>query len=280
MAPDGRCKTFDAAADGFVRGEGCGMLVLKRQRDAISAGDPILAVIRGSAVNQDGRSSGLTVPNGPAQQAVLRQALAAARTPPADVQYFEAHGTGTTLGDPIEVEALGAVLGRGRGADQPLTIGSVKTNLGHLESAAGIAGVIKVVLAMQHGEIPPHLHVHERSPQIPWPPFPIEIPSEPVAWTGSNGELVAGVSGFGFSGTNAHVVLGSAPGRAVEVGPQHGDEVGDEPHVLALSARTVPALRELARRYAAMLAADPDVSLTDVGGSAATGRAFRKFSLC
>ncbi len=169
MAPDGRCKTFDAAADGFVRSEGCGMVVLKRLSDAVAAGDRVVAVVRGSAVNQDGRSSGLTVPNGPAQQAVLRKALDAAGVAAADVQYVEAHGTGTTLGDPIEVEAIGAVLGQGRGPDQPLVLGSVKTNLGHLESAAGIAGLIKVVLAMEHGEVPAA------------PPLPRTQPEDPVA---------------------------------------------------------------------------------------------------
>ena len=160
MAPDGRCKTFDDAADGFVRGEGCGIVVLKRLHDAVADGDQVLAVIRGSAVNQDGRSSGLTVPNGLAQQAVLRQALANGAIEPSEVQYFEAHGTGTTLGDPIEIEAMGSVLGLGRAADQQVVVGSVKTNIGHLESASGIAGVIKVVLAMQHHEIPPVSYTH------------------------------------------------------------------------------------------------------------------------
>ena len=166
MAPDGRCKTFDARADGFVRGEGCGIVVLKRLADAQAAGDRVLAVIRGSAVNQDGASSGLTVPNGPAQQAVVRQALGAAGVAPAEVDYVEAHGTGTSLGDPIELEALDAVLGEGRAADRPLVVGSVKTNLGHCESAAGVAGLIKVVLALEHEEIPPHLHFETLTPRV------------------------------------------------------------------------------------------------------------------
>jgi acyl transferase domain-containing protein len=152
MAPDGRCKTFDERADGFVRGEGCGIIALKRLSDALTAEDRVLALIRGTAVNQDGASSGLTVPNGPAQQELVRTALKAARLQPHDVDYIEAHGTGTALGDPIELEALAAVLGKNRPADRPLRVGSVKTNLGHLESAAGIAGLIKVVLSMGHKE--------------------------------------------------------------------------------------------------------------------------------
>jgi len=172
MAPDGRCKTFDARADGFVRAEGCGIVVLKRLSDAVANGDNILALIRGSAVNQDGHSSGLTVPNGLAQQAVIRRALKQAGVAPNEVDYVEAHGTGTSLGDPIEVEALGVVLGQGRDDRQPLTIGSVKTNLGHLESASGVTGLIKVVLSLQHEEIPPHLHLQERSPRSSFPRSP------------------------------------------------------------------------------------------------------------
>jgi acyl transferase domain-containing protein/acyl carrier protein len=267
MAPDGRCKTFDADADGFVRSEGCGMVVLKRLSDAIAAGDPVAAVIRGSAVNQDGRSSGLTVPNGPAQQAVLRKALGSAGVAPADVQYVEAHGTGTTLGDPIEVEAIGAVLGQGRGADQPLVLGSVKTNLGHLESAAGIAGLIKVVLAMEHGEVPAHLHFHERSPKIPWPDFPVIIPTEATPWPSDRGRRVAGVSGFGFSGTNAHVVLESAPPR------DDTSQTAPGPSVVALSARSESALRVLAGRLGERLEGEPGLSLADVCYTAGVGRA-------
>ena len=166
LAPDGRCKTFDARADGFSRGEGCGVLVLKRLSDAVADGDRILAVVRGTAVNQDGRSGGLTVPNGPAQETVIRAALADGRVDPADISYVEAHGTGTSLGDPIEVRALAGALGAGRSQDNPLAIGSVKTNIGHLESAAGIAGVIKVILSLQHEYIPPHLHFRQPSPHI------------------------------------------------------------------------------------------------------------------
>ena len=268
MASDGRCKTFDAAADGFVRGEGCGIVVLKRLSDAVSAGDPVLAVIRGSAVNQDGRSSGLTVPNGPAQQAVLQQALGNAGVDPADVQYFEAHGTGTTLGDPIEIEAMGAVLGRGRPDDRQVIVGSVKTNIGHLESASGIAGLIKVVLAMQHGMIPPNLHFREPSPQIPWPKFPVVVPTALTPWPATGGHRLAGVSGFGFSGTNAHVVIESAPDESA-VQPSNGPRGA---HVLAMSARNDAALGEMAAQYATWIGAHPELSLADACATANTGR--------
>jgi acyl transferase domain-containing protein len=171
MAPDGRCKAFDARADGFVRGEGCGVVVLKRLSDALIDGDNVIALIRGSAVNQDGASSGLTAPNGPAQEAVIREALANGGVDPRDVTYVEAHGTGTALGDPIEVQALAAALGPDRAT--PVLIGSVKTNIGHLESAAGIAGLIKAALALQRREIPPSLHLHERNPFIPGQQWPV-----------------------------------------------------------------------------------------------------------
>ncbi len=186
LAADGKCKTFDAAADGFVRGEGCGMLVLKRLEDAVADGDRILAVIRGSAVNQDGPSSGLTAPNGPSQESVIRDALANAAVSPQDVSYIETHGTGTSLGDPIEVQALGAVFGPGREAATPLLIGSLKTNVGHLEAAAGVSGLIKVVLSLQHQEIPRHLHFHQPSPHIPWDRLPVRVTSERESWTSSS----------------------------------------------------------------------------------------------
>jgi thioester reductase-like protein len=206
MASDGRCKTFDARADGFVRGEGCGVVILKRLADARADGDAVLAVIRGSAINQDGRSSGLTAPNGAAQERLLQLALADAKVPPSRVSYVEAHGTGTALGDPIEVRALQAVLGPTRNGS-PLIVGSVKTNLGHLEAAAGIAGLIKVVLALQHGEIPPHLHLQRLSPHLAAYANKLVIPTAPLAWDATDGRPIAGVSSFGFSGTNAHVLV-------------------------------------------------------------------------
>ena len=278
MAPDGRCKTFDTDANGFVRGEGCGIIVLKRLDDALAQGDRVLAVIRGSAVNQDGRSSGLTVPNGPAQQAVLRKALADAGVQPAAIQYVEAHGTGTALGDPIEVEALGAVLGEGRKADQPLVLGSVKTNLGHLESAAGIAGLIKLVLCLQHETIPPHLHFQQRNPTIPWPAFRVEIPVQPQAWPRGATARLGGISGFGFSGTNAHLVLEEAPlpkSTATKIAATKvaASAVERPLHILTASAPNAAALADLAGRYAAQMDAHPADSLPALAHTANTGRA-------
>ncbi|MEZ4868997.1 MAG: type I polyketide synthase [Caldilineaceae bacterium] len=267
LAPDGRCKTFDAAADGYVRGEGCGLLLLKRLSAAQADGDTILALIRGSAVNQDGPSSGFTVPNGEAQQALIRQALAAARIEAQAIDYVEAHGTGTALGDPIEVRALAAALGAERTQADPLLIGSVKTNVGHLESAAGVAGVIKTVLALQHGEIPPHLHLQTPSPHIAWSTLPITVPTAVTPWP-ARGRRLAGVSAFGASGTNAHLILEAAP-----VVTSVADDEAERPmHLLMLSARTETALRQLAQRYADQLAAEPTLNLGDLCFTAATGR--------
>ncbi len=266
MAADGRCKTFDAAADGYVRGEGCGILVLKRLADAQRDGDPILAVILGSAVNQDGRSNGLTAPNALAQQAVIREALADAGVRPEQVSYIEAQGTGTPLGDPIEVRALGAVMA-GRPPDQPCVIGSVKTNIGHLEAASGVAGTIKAVLMLQHREIVPHLHFRTINPYIPLAELPLRIATERESWPAGDGRL-AGVSAFGFGGANAHIILGEAPMHTPLAAP--GPD--RDRHVLALSARSEGALRQLAGRYAADLAERPDLGLADLCFSANTGR--------
>src|SRR3954471_5738470 len=209
LAPDGRCKTFDANANGYVRSEGCGVVVLKRLGDALRDGDPVFAVVRGSAVNQDGPSSGQTVPNGPAQQALLRQALAASRLPPADIDYIEAHGTGTALGDPIELDALGQVFAE-RDGSAPLVLGAVKTNLGHLESAAGIAGFIKTVLSVRHGHIPQHLNFNGLTPNASKGASRFTIAAQPMAWPAVGRARRAGVSSFGVSGTNAHVVVEQA----------------------------------------------------------------------
>ncbi len=244
MAADGRCKTFDAAADGYVRGEGCGVLVLKRLSAAVADADNILAVIRGSAVNQDGPSGGLTVPSGPSQQAVIRQALDNAGVKSSQVSYVEAHGTGTFLGDPIEVGALGAVFGKERPQDNRLVIGSVKTNIGHLEAAAGIAGLIKVVLSLQHEEIPPHLNFKQPNPHITWDELPAVIPTERMLWPSGERRRLAGVSSFSFSGTNAHIVLEEAP-----VSEPVQAEVERPLHLLTLSAKTEEALKQLAGRH-------------------------------
>jgi len=266
MAPDGRCKSFDAAANGFVRGEGCGIVVLKRLADAEADGDRILALIRGSATNQDGRSSGLTAPNGPAQEAVIRAALANGGLAADAVDYVEAHGTGTSLGDPIEVRALAATLGAGRPPDQPLLIGSVKTNIGHLESAAGVAGLLKLVLALEHGEIPGQLHFKEPNPHIAWPDYALRVATRAQPWRRGAKPRVAALSSFGFSGTNAHLIVEEAPPRAAPV------EHASTPQLLMLSAASGGALRELARRWSAALAAD-QASFSDACHTAAVGRA-------
>ncbi|GHD52895.1 hypothetical protein GCM10017083_28850 [Thalassobaculum fulvum] len=261
-APDGRCKTFDAAADGFGHGEGCGLVVLKPLAAAQAASDRIVAVIRGSAVNQDGRSNSLTAPNGPAQEAVIRSALARAGVAPGEVGYVEAHGTGTRLGDPIEIEAIAAALGEGR--TDPLLVGSVKTNLGHLEAAAGIAGLIKAALCVNRGAVPPHLNFRSLNPEIDAGPVDLRIPTATVPWDGIGGRRIAGVSGFGFGGTNAHVVLEGPP--AVEpVEATAGAEA------LVLSAATGPALTDLAGAWADWLERT-DASLADAAVTAATGR--------
>ncbi len=267
MAPDGRCKAFDARADGFVRGEGCGIVVLKRLSDAIADGDRVLGVIRGSAINQDGRSSGITAPNGPSQEAVIRAALAAAGVGPAEVSYVEAHGTGTSLGDPIEVRALGGVFAASRAQGRPLAIGSVKTNIGHLESSAGVAGLMKVILALQHRWLPPHLHLGSLNPHIEWAGLPIVVPSGGQPWPEGFNRRLAGVSSFGFSGTNAHIVVEEAP--AAEE-PQ--TETDRPRHVLTLSAKTDRALGETVERFIASLDGIGSISLGDVCHSANAGR--------
>jgi 3-oxoacyl-(acyl-carrier-protein) synthase/SAM-dependent methyltransferase/acyl carrier protein len=251
LSRDGHCKTFDAAADGYVRSEGCCVIVLKRLADARRDRDPVLANLHGSAVNQDGRSAGITAPNGPAQEAVMREALANAALEPHAVSYVEAHGTGTPLGDPIEVRAIGSVYATGRSGESPLRIGSVKTNLGHTEAAAGLAGLIKVVLMMQPGHgIAPHLHFKEPSPQIHWREWPIEVPVSLIPWPDQGPTRYAGVSSFGFSGTNAHVIVGSVESsersRGVE---QDSLERLHEPSLLCISAAEEVGLRSLVERY-------------------------------
>jgi acyl transferase domain-containing protein/acyl carrier protein len=268
LAADGRCKTFDASADGYVRGEGCGIVVLKRLSDALANHDCVCGVIRGSAVNQDGYGNGLTAPNLLAQQAVIRQALQQAQVHPDQVGYIEAHGTGTALGDPIEVEALRDTYGRERPSSNPCALGSVKTNIGHLEGAAGIAGLIKAVLALQHDAIPPHLHFRQLNPHISLEDTPFFIPTRIGDWPAGAGPRCAAVSSFGFGGTNAHVVVADAPVPAAV--PETGV---DRPlHVLTLSAKSETALSELARRHCA-LPDRPAPRWADVCFTANAGRA-------
>ena len=308
LAPDGRCKTFDAAADGYVRGEGCGMVVLRRLSEAEAAGDRILAVLLGSAVNQDGASAGLTVPNGRAQERVIADALARAGVEPSSVDYLEAHGTGTELGDPVEVAAAAAVYGRGRDPERPLLLGSVKTNVGHLEAAAGVAGLIKAVLAIRSGTIPRHLHFERPNPRLDWEALPVRVTSEATPWPEDDRPRRAAVSSFGYSGTNAHVVVEGYPkgrgvdpavevlladgvpladGMHVEVGAADGvlvgvsertgrPEAGDgglrerSHRLLPLSAKSDRALGELAARHRARLT--EDAPLADIAWTAGVGR--------
>ena len=304
LSPKGRCSTFDAAADGFVRSEGCGMVVLKRLAEAEADGDRIWAVIRGAAVNQNGASAGPTVPNGPAQERVIEEALSQADAQPSDIDYLEAHGAGSELGDPIEVQAAAAVYGGGRDRDNPLLIGSVKTNIGHLESAAGIAALIKVVLAMRHGLIPKHLHFQDPNPHLDWDQLPVRVVSEATAWPCEpDRQPRAGVSAFGISGTNAHVIVegygtpdeastdpdGAPHPVAVTVpdavaGPPRADDVPTPRGIrlLPLSGKSDASLRKLAQRYLEWLEASEPVlasegaassaALSDMAWTAAVGR--------
>ncbi|WP_293091572.1 non-ribosomal peptide synthetase/type I polyketide synthase [Moorena sp. SIOASIH] len=267
LSADGRCKTFDAAADGYARGEGCGIVVLKRLSDAIADRDNILALIRGSAINHDGASSGLTVPNKRAQQLLIHQALDNAKVDPKDVSYIEAHGTGTSLGDPIELGAIGAVFGASHSKENPLIVGSLKTNIGHLEAAAGIAGLMKVVLQLQHQKIAPHLHFKQPNPYINWKELPVEVLTQSISWQSNSKGRIAGVSSFGFSGTNAHVVLEEAPTQV------KSEDFRERPcHLLTLSAKSEEALTELATRYQKHLTVHQELALGNICFSANTGR--------
>jgi acyl transferase domain-containing protein/acyl carrier protein len=265
LSSDGRCKTFSKLADGFVRSEGCGMIALKRLADAESDGDTILGAIRGSAINHDGRSSGLTAPNGPSQEAVVNAALVNAGLTAEDIDYLETHGTGTVLGDAIELGALSSVFGRHR-VNEPLHIGSVKTNIGHTEAAAGVAGVIKVLLALTRGAIPTHLHFVDAQKNDALAGAKLKVPVSTVSWPSrAQRRRVAGVSSFGFSGTNAHLIVQEAPASHVQSSPASAE-------VLTASARTPKALVELCVRYAQYLRDHRETSLADFVFSLNTGR--------
>ena len=291
LSPTGQCWTFDAAADGFVSGEGCGLIVLKRLSDAKADGDRIWAVIPGSAVNQDGASQGLTVPSAPSQEKAMEEALARAGASPSDVDYLEAHGTGTVVGDPIELGAAAAVYGRERDAKRPLLVGSVKTNIGHLGPAAGVAGLIKAVLALRHGVIPRHLNFRDPNPRIDWDRLPVHVTDGTTEWPlHADRPRLAGVNSFGWSGTNGHVLVqgydelkpaavsarGSFPvGLPIPVNgrPELREAPGErETRLLPLSARSPEALRDLAGRYLSWFDEEPDTNLPDLAWTAAVGR--------
>jgi acyl transferase domain-containing protein/thioesterase domain-containing protein/acyl carrier protein len=247
MASDGRCKTFDARADGYVRSEGAGVVVLKPLSQALADGDPIYALIRGSAISQDGRSNGLMAPNPQAQEKVLRMALRQAGVTPDQIQYVETHGTGTFLGDPIEIQALAAVLAPGRSPDNACAIGSVKTNLGHMEAAAGVAGLIKVALALKHATLPASLHFETPNPNIPFDKIPLHVQSNTTPWPKASEPALAGVSSFGFGGTNAHIVLEEAPQTPL---PYQDQATADERvYLLPVSAHSSSALQSQVKAY-------------------------------
>lgn len=266
MSADGRCKTFSADADGFVRSEGCGLLALKRLSDARADGDRILGLISGSAVNHDGRSNGLSAPNGPSQEAVIREALRQAHVDPSVVDYLETHGTGTVLGDAIELGALGNVFAASPEPRRRMAIGSVKTNLGHLEAAAGVAGVMKVLLALQNRSLPAHLHIQPGRENPALRDLPFAVPAHTIDWPQSPHPRTAGVSSFGFSGTNAHLILQEAPASSRPGPAERGAEL------ITLSARDATALGALAARCTDHLDANPQTQLADLAFSLNAGR--------
>ncbi|TQV67809.1 AMP-binding protein, partial [Exilibacterium tricleocarpae] len=276
LSPDSLCKVFDDNANGYVRGEGCGVVILKRKKAAASAGDPVYALIKGSAVMQDGKSNGLTAPVGPAQEATIRRALAKAKLAPADLTYVEAHGTGTALGDPIEVSALSSVFCADKTRSTPLLVGSVKANIGHLESAAGMAGLIKVALSLKHQLLPPQIHLRKPSTKIPWNQNGITVvPTEPLTWPVAQAPRRAGVSSFGFGGTLAHAILEQAPPHerpAAQYPPR-------EPAVLCISAKSPAALAALRERYLTFLQETPEPAIGDLCYTAAVGRSHFPYRL-
>ena len=269
LSPDGRCKTFDEGANGFVRSEGCGIVVLKRLSDAIADGDNIRAILLGSATNQDGRTSSITTPNSLSQQAVIKQALINSKVEPSQISYLETHGTGTSLGDAIELEALSKVFQD----NEQLILGAVKTNIGHLESAAGIASLIKTVLALENKFIPLNLHLNQPNSNVEWSNLPFKLPQKAIPWKQTEQSRIAGVSGFGFSGTNAHVVVKEADVLVKEDGEKERERDGEKDlHLFALSAKNQKALLQLAAKYINYLELHPDVLIEDICYTVNVGR--------
>ncbi len=286
LSPEGKLRPFDAGANGYVRGEGCGMLFLKRLADAEKDGDQVLAIIRATSVNQDGRTSGISAPNGRSQQECIRAAMAQAGVTPADISYIEAHGTGTQLGDPIEMQALTELFPKGEGAESPLYVTSVKANIGHTETAAGVAGLIKTLLLMQHEQIAPQLHFRSLNPHISLEGSRIVLPTETIPWPSSKGRRLAGVSSYGFGGTNTHLLI-EAPAQVASVprspaaplvSEQNGDFDSLDPtttqhHVLKLTGRSSAAVEERAAALATFLSENGDAEVADVCFSANTSQA-------
>ena len=288
LSPNGHSRAFDAAADGYLRGEGCGVVTLRRLADAQASGDPILGIIRGSAIGHNGSGSGLTVPNPRAQQKVIQQALERANLQPEEVSYLEAHGTGTELGDPIELQAAAAALSGDRTADNPLLVGSVKTNVGHLEAAAGMAGLIKVLLSIQNGQIPGQLNFENPNPHIAWDDIPVRVLTDATAWPDSDSKI-AGVSAFGMSGTNAHVIVEAPPVRATHpvqsaekltTRETTGNHNEPSPSLVTLSAKNQDALFALAGQYGQALQNDPTIKLQSFAATTNVARSHFQHRAC
>lgn len=274
LSPDGYCKAFDASANGYTRAEGCGVVVLKRYQDALKDKDAILALIRGSAVRQDGSSKGFTAPNPKAQRDVIKLALADARLKPQDIGYIEAHGTGTPLGDPVEIQALCDVFENTHTHEKPLLIESLKNNIGHLEAAAGIASLIKVTLAMKNETIPAHIHFHTLNPKIDLHSIEAEIPIENKSWSqGENSLRRAGISSFGLTGTNCHVVMEEAPSQDVQ------ERLKRPLHLFILSAKNKVALQDYIKQYLEYFSHHPNVDLGDLCYTQSTSRTHFLFRL-
>ncbi len=268
LSKSGRCKTFDEDADGYVRSEGCGVLILKRLEDALADGDTIHAIIKGSAVNQDGASNGFTAPNPLAQSSLYEQALRNSNICNTDIGYIEAHGTGTKLGDPIEVRSLADVYGKNRDKDNPLYLGALKTNIGHLEAAAGIAAIIKTILILKHKEITPNLHLNKLNPLIDLSHCHGQIPTMAIPWTQDKRPRRAAVSAFGFSGTNSHLILEEAPSFYRE----QSKVIQPSYHVILLSAKSQKSLHAKIKQLDEYLQKNPEISLTDLAYTLACGR--------